>query len=90
MSMGTSNRIGPNGSLQKGRLFWRDKVAEENWVMWKCRACSSLVSSGCERLLLPALREITFLVHVGLELDLNSLPNDLLYVSIFLCQDAPV
>jgi len=91
MSMGTGNRIGPNGSLQKERLFWRDKVAEESWVMWKCRACSSLVSSGCERLLLPGQRETTFLVHVGgLELNLNLLPNDLLYVSIFLCQEAPV
>lgn len=66
-------------------------MAEESRVTWKCRACSSLVSSGCERLLLPAQRETTFLVHDGgLELDLNLLPNDLLYVSIFLCQDAPV
>jgi hypothetical protein len=28
-------------------IFWRDKVAEESWVLWKCRACFSLVSSGC-------------------------------------------
>lgn len=42
MSMETGNRIGPNGSLQKERLFWRDKVTEESWVTWKCTAYSSL------------------------------------------------
>jgi hypothetical protein len=48
------------------------------------------VSSGRERLLLPAQRQTTFVVHVGgLELDLNLLPNPL-YESIFLYQDAPV
>ena len=48
MSMGTHNRLGPKRSLQKGRLLWRDKLAEESWVTRKCRASSSLVSSRCK------------------------------------------